>query len=235
MAAETERSDNFRGAALPQILVWDLLVRIGHWLLVLFFFVAYLTEGDLLTIHSWAGYGVGVYVVIRVIWGFIGPKHARFADFAYGPAKAALYLKELILLQAKRYIGHSPTGGLMVYALLLSLTATTVTGMALLAVEENAGPFAPWLGGGAALKVTMPGPGLLAGASRASEDEDERDEDQDENDSEEKGEVLEEIHEFFSNLTLAFIIMHIAGVALASAVHNENLARAMVTGRKRLE
>lgn len=235
MAAETERSTNFRGTGSPQVLVWDLLVRTGHWLLVLFFLVAYLTEDDLLTIHSWAGYGVGVYVVVRVIWGFIGPKYARFADFAYGPAKAALYLKELILFQAKRYIGHSPAGGLMVFALLFLLTATTVTGMALLAVEENAGPFAPWVGRGATLEETMPGLGLLAAPAGASEDEDERSEDHDENDNEEEGEALEEIHEVFSNLTLALIIMHIAGVALASVVHKENLARAMVTGRKRPE
>lgn len=235
MAAETERSTNLRGDSTSQVVVWDLLVRTGHWLLVLFFFVAYFTEDDLLTIHSWAGYGVGVYIVVRVIWGFIGPRYARFADFAYGPAKAALYMKDLMLFQARRYIGHSPAGGFMVFVLLFSLTATTITGMALLAVEENAGPFAPWLGHEAALEKTMPGLGSLAAPARASEDEDEGDEDDDENDDEEKGEVLEEIHEFFSNLTLALIIMHIAGVALASVVHKENLARAMVTGRKRPE
>ena len=235
MALGTEKFANYQRNGSIQIFVWDLLVRIGHWLLVLFFFVAYFTEDDLLTIHSWAGYGVGVYVVIRVIWGFVGPKHARFADFAYGPVKAVRYLKELILFQAKRYIGHSPAGGLMVFALLISLTATTVTGAALLAVEENTGPLAPWLGGGAALEETMKGLGLFAAPARASEDEDERDEDHNKNSDEEKGEILEEAHEFFSNLTLLLIIMHIAGVVLASMIHKENLVRAMVTGHKRLE
>ena len=235
MALGTEKFANYQRNGSIQIFVWDLLVRIGHWLLVLFFFVAYFTEDDLLTIHSWAGYGVGVYVVIRVIWGFVGPKHARFADFAYGPVKAVRYLKELILFQAKRYIGHSPAGGLMVFALLISLTATTVTGAALLAVEENTGPLAPWLGGGAALEETMKGLGLFAAPARASEDEDERDEDHNKNSDEKKGETLEEAHEFFSNVTLLLIIMHIAGVVLASMIHKENLVRAMVTGHKRLE
>ena len=235
MALGIEKFANYQRNGSIQTFVWDLLVRIGHWLLVLFFFIAYFTEDDLLTIHSWAGYGVGVYVVIRVIWGFVGTKHARFADFAYGPAKAVRYLKELILFQAKRYIGHSPAGGLMVFALLISLTATTVTGVALLAVEENTGPLAPWLGGGAALEETMKGLGLFAAPVRASEDEDERDEDHDKNSNEKKDEILEEAHEFFSNVTLLLIIMHIAGVVLASVIHKENLVRAMVTGHKRLE
>ncbi|MDH3377255.1 MAG: cytochrome b/b6 domain-containing protein [Gammaproteobacteria bacterium] len=237
MPPDTEKSADYQRAGSVQILVWDLLVRTGHWLLVLFFFVAYFTEGDFLTIHNWAGYGIGVYVVIRIIWGFVGPKHARFADFAYGPAKAARYVKELILFGVKRYVGHSPAGGLMIFSLLISLTATTVTGAALLALEKNAGPLAPWLGGGAALALeeTVPGRGLFAAPDRVSEGDDERDEDRDENNGEGKAEALEEIHEFFSNFTLLLIIMHIAGVVLASVVHEENLARAMITGRKRLE
>lgn len=235
MALDTEKLANYQGNSSFQIFVWDLLVRIGHWLLVLFFFVAYLTEDDLLTIHSWAGYGVGVYLVIRVVWGFVGPKHARFADFVYGPVKAARYLMGLILFKAERYIGHSPAGGLMVFVLLFSLTATTVTGIALLAVEENAGPLAPWLGRGAALEETLKGLALSGAPTRASEDEDERDEANNKNTDEEIGEALGEVHEFFSTLTLLLIIMHIAGVLLASVVHRENLVRAMVTGRKRLE
>ena len=233
MADEPERSSNYRGDSAYQVVVWDPLVRIGHWLLVLFFFVAYFTEDNLLTIHSWAGYGVGIYIIVRVIWGFTGSRHARFADFAYGPRKAALYMKDLMLFQGRRYLGHSPAGGFMVFLLLFSLTATTVTGMVLLAVEENAGPFAPWLGHEAGLENPMLALGPLAAPALASENEDENHENEDENNDGEKGEALEEIHEFFSNLTLLLVIMHIAGVALASIVHKENLARAMVTGRKR--
>jgi len=228
MTADAERRANSHGDGGHQIAVWDPLVRVGHWLLVLLFFVAYFTEDDLLTVHSWAGYGVSAYIVVRVVWGLIGPQHARFSDFAYGPVKAALYFKELILFQAKRYIGHSPAGGLMVFALLLSLSATTVSGMALLAVEENAGPFAPWLGRHVALEETLPVLSSLVTSAHASEDDDERT-------GAERGEALEEIHEFFSNLTLVLVVLHIAGVALASLVHKENLARAMVTGRKRRE
>lgn len=213
----------------PEVFVWDLLVRFGHWLLVALFLVAYVTEDDLLTIHSWAGYGVGIYLVVRVIWGFAGPKHARFSDFAHGPASAARYLRQIAFFNAKRYIGHSPAAAVMIFSLLICLALTTVTGVALLAVDENAGPLAPWLGRGGALENTSPDLALFAATGRASED----DEDHDDNNDEEGSEVLEEIHEFFPNLMMFLVVLHIAGVILTSLIHRESLVRAMVTGRKR--
>lgn len=53
--------------------VWDPVVRIGHWTLVAAFAVAYLTEDDLLSVHVWAGYVIGIILVIRLAWGFVGP------------------------------------------------------------------------------------------------------------------------------------------------------------------
>ncbi len=231
MALGAEHIAKSQHAKSPQILVWDPVVRLGHWLLVMMFFVAYFTDDELLTVHSWAGYGVGVYVVIRFIWGFAGPEHARFVDFAYGPGEAVRYLRDLLRFKAKRHIGHSPAGGLMVVALLVALTGTTVSGVALLAVEENAGPLAPWLGGGVVVNAR---PRLLEDA-RASKREEEREKSRGRDREEEKGEALEEIHEFFSNLTLVLVGAHIGGVVLASVVHRENLVLAMVTGRKRLD
>ena len=63
--------------------VWDLLVRLFHWTLVAAFFIAYITEEDFMTLHSWAGYTIIGLLVIRIVWGFIGTKHARFGRHHY--------------------------------------------------------------------------------------------------------------------------------------------------------
>jgi cytochrome b len=128
------------------VAVWDPLVRIGHWLLLILFFVAYFTDDDFLTVHAWAGYGVASYVLLRLVWGLIGTRHARFSDFAYGPMSGLRYLKNLIRFRAERHVGHSPAGAVMVFALLTLLAVTTISGIVLLAIEDNAGPLSMWIG-----------------------------------------------------------------------------------------
>jgi cytochrome b len=125
-----------------QVFVWDPFVRLFHWSLVVGFTIAYLTENDTLTVHVWAGYAVGVLIVARVVWGFVGPRHARFSDFVYSPATTLRYVRDLMLFRAKRYLGHSPGGGAMVVLLLLLLAATVATGLVVYGGEQQAGPLA---------------------------------------------------------------------------------------------
>lgn len=133
----------------PQLVkVWDPFVRIFHWVLVLAFFIAYITEEDFLTIHSYAGYTVLALIVLRIIWGVIGTRHARFTDFVYSPQTIKHFLKETLYLRAKRYLGHNPAGGAMVILLLVSLLMTTITGLAVYGAGEQAGPMAAWFSGG---------------------------------------------------------------------------------------
>ncbi len=197
--------------------VWDPLVRIGHWTLVIAFFTAYLSGDDLFSIHKWAGYVVAGYVLVRIVWGLIGTRHARFTDFVRGPGAVFGYLRGLFTGKVKDYAGHNPAGGAMVVALLFSLLVTTSAGMALYAVEDNAGPLA-----GIVTEDTF-----APLASAFGEEGEHRD--HGESGAEE---LLEGVHKTFVYITLALIGLHLAGVVASSLAHKENLARAMVTGRK---
>lgn len=196
--------------------VWDPFVRVGHWLLVGAFFTAYLVGDEWLDLHVWAGYLVGAIVIARILWGVVGTRHARFWDFVKSPSTTVTYLRQLGARRAPRYLGHSPAGGAMVLALLLSLTGTVYTGLELYAVEENAGPLA---------ELNVQPPAIIASAHADDGDHDRGGHDQEE-------EFWEETHEWFTNATLLLIALHIAGVLYSSALHRENLIKAMVTGRK---
>lgn len=125
-----------------QVYVWDPFVRFFHWTLVTAFTVAYLTEDDLLTLHVWAGYVVGLLIVARFVWGFTGPRHARFSDFIYKPGVTLRYLRDLIFFRAERHLGHSPGGGTMVLLLLMLVAATVSTGLVVYGGDQQAGPLA---------------------------------------------------------------------------------------------
>ena len=127
-----------------QIKVWDPLVRFFHWALVSAFTIAYITEEDFLTIHSWAGYLILLLLCIRFVWGFVGTRYARFSDFSYSTTNIIQFLKDTLRFSAKRYLGHNPAGGAMVFLLMFSLLITTVSGVILLGAEEQAGPVAHW-------------------------------------------------------------------------------------------
>lgn len=209
--------------------VWDPIVRIGHWTLVIAFFTAYFTEDDFLTQHVWAGYIVGTVVLFRIVWGFIGSKHARFSDFIYSPAAVFGYLKGLVRGKPQHYMGHNPAGGAMVIALLLSLGATVFTGLSLYAVEENAGPLAGIVA--ASDKVI---PASIIPSAYADEDEDEGESEHGAMVNKETEEFWEELHEFFANFTLLLVALHIGGVLLSSHIDKEKLVKAMITGRKEM-
>lgn len=134
-------------SAENQVKVWDPLVRIFHWALVGAFTVAFITEDEALALHVWAGYTVAGLIAVRVIWGVVGTRYARFSDFVYSPGKALRYLKDTLALRARRYLGHNPAGGLMVVALLIGLVLTSITGLAVYGADQHAGPLAGWFVG----------------------------------------------------------------------------------------
>ena len=127
---------------VTEIKVWDPLIRIFHWVLVAAFFTAYFTEDEWQDVHVWAGYTVLGLLGFRLLWGFMGTRYARFSDFLYSPRAILRYVKEVLRRQAVRYIGHNPAGGAMVVILLLSLLATTVSGVVLYGADQGLGPLA---------------------------------------------------------------------------------------------
>jgi cytochrome b len=92
------------------------------------FVVAYATGDEIERVHIAAGYAIAGLIAARVVWGFIGPRHARFSNFVRPPREVLAYLRDVLLLRAPRYIGHNPAGGAMIIALLAMLAGTCITG-----------------------------------------------------------------------------------------------------------
>jgi len=123
--------------------IWSLPTRIFHWLLVFFIFIAYLSseKESLLYIHIAFGYGVGVLVIFRIIWGFIGPKWSRFRDFPLTLKEALEFLKN-IFMPKKRYLGHNPLASFVMVGMLIVLVSVVLTGLLTYGVQEGRGVFA---------------------------------------------------------------------------------------------
>lgn len=115
-----------------QVLVWDLPVRIFHWLLALSFAGAFLTAESerWRLVHVTLGYTVAGLVVFRLLWGLVGTRHARFASFVRGPKAAARYLRSLLGGRPEHHAGHNPAGALAIVALLALALAITASGWA---------------------------------------------------------------------------------------------------------
>jgi cytochrome b len=110
-------------------LVWDLPLRLGHWALALAVSGAFVTHwiGDnAFAVHVWCGYAVLVLVAFRLTWGFVGPAHARFADFVRGPRAVLASLPTLTRRGHVPVVGHTRLGGWMIL-LLLALAGTQAT------------------------------------------------------------------------------------------------------------
>lgn len=132
---------------IEQVRVWDPLVRVFHWTLVFSLAVAFITEDEWITLHTFAGYTIAVLVSFRLIWGLIGTRYARFSSFIFSREVIVAYLKDIVAFRPKHYLGHNPAGGAMVIALLLSLIGTVVTGLSVYGASEYSGPLAEFWAG----------------------------------------------------------------------------------------
>ncbi len=127
-----------------KVRVWDLPIRLFHWLLVAMFALAWWSAGhpQQLDVHLLAGYTIAALLIFRVVWGVVGTWHARFNSFAYGPKRVASYLRDLFGPRTQHPVGHNPAGAWAIFTMLALLMAITVSGLVVLGGEEGNGPLA---------------------------------------------------------------------------------------------
>lgn len=125
-------------------LVWDLPVRLFHWILavclVIQWFTAEVIE-DAMDFHFYLGYFILGLIIFRLLWGFMGTKYARFSSFIAGPKAMFSYLKSLINKSPEETVGHNPVGGLMLPLVLLLVGIQAVTGLFTSNDIVHAGPY----------------------------------------------------------------------------------------------
>jgi cytochrome b len=169
----------------PTVKVWDLSVRLSHWLLAFSVLAAWLTRHAPGAWHEWIGYGSLVLVTFRVAWGFRGVGYARFSEFVRSPRETLSYAGAVFGSREPRFLGHNPLGAWMIVALLLAVTLVGASG---------------WL------YTTDRFWGI---------------------------EWVERLHSVLADMLLVLAALHVLGVLFSSWRHRENLAAAMIHGRKR--
>ena len=131
--AESGSGVQTRGAEeLETVRIWDPLLRLFHWALAICVTAAWgLGEfgPDVMTLHFWFGYAVLGLLGFRLLWGFVGPEHARFRHFFYGPLSIFRYLRGMFSRGPSYWPGHNPVGGVFVFVLLAVIGAQAATGL----------------------------------------------------------------------------------------------------------
>lgn len=197
---------------------WDPVVRITHWTIAAAVLLnGLVTEGGD-TVHVWIGYAMVAMLVLRLLWGVVGTEEARFSAFRPSLSAARAHIGDMLARRTRWHRSHNPLGTLMVYAFWATLTVVAATGITMAGSPFDARPEP-------AAEAVAPGNAApMAGATAGEAD--------DADDEEEDG-VLVEIHEIAANLLLILAAIHVGGVALESWLSGRNLAREMVTGRRR--
>jgi cytochrome b len=120
-----------------RVLVWDLPLRVFHWLLAAAFLAAWAIavtvddESRLFALHAGLGVFISALVVFRLVWGVIGTRYARFRGFAYPLADLLAYLKGIVRVPAREFVGHNPASAYATFAMLILLVGLVATGLLL--------------------------------------------------------------------------------------------------------
>ena len=201
-----------QAAPLP---VWDPLLRLTHWGIAIVVLGNYALTKEGGSVHLALGWAGMALLVLRLIWGFVGPSEARFTSFAPNPLAALRHLAGLLRGKAPHYPSHNPAGAMMAYALWLCLAVLIGTGL--------------WMTGGRTPMSQAAQESSVAAGDWAALVEDGGEEGEDESPL---GEAMKEVHEVAANLILLLAFLHVAGVVVESRVMGRNLVRPMLISRR---
>lgn len=208
-------------AAPPSIAppsIWDPVVRLTHWgIAIAVLGNALVNEGGSLT-HVTLGWLAMALLVLRLVWGVLGPTEARFSAFPPNPVAALRHLRQLARGRVKHYPSHNPAGALMVYGFWAALSVVIVTGLIL-------------TGGATPMQVAAEKAAVASGDWSALIKESEGES----SDDEETGRrhTAEEVHEVAANLLLFLAALHVIGVFAEGRAMRRNLVAPMLLGERR--
>jgi cytochrome b len=196
--------------------LWDPVVRLSHWgIAAAVVLNALVNEGGSLA-HVAIGWGAMALLLMRLIWGVLGPTEARFSAFPPNPISAFEHLRGIVSGKRPRdYPSHNPAGALMVYAFWAALVVVIGTGLVM-------------TGGATPMQVAADKAAVASGDWSALVKDD--GEDHDERSAFKEG--SEEVHEIAANLLLILAAFHIAGVFVESRLMRRNLLAPMLLGSK---
>lgn len=136
---------------MGRILIWDWFVRAFHWLTGAGFLAAAgitLVLGEdspLFPYHAIIGLGVGALIALRIVWGVVGTRYARFGSFAFGPGAVAAYMAGVMTGRGSRHVGHNPGSAYAIFAMLALLAGIVGTGVMLGLGDEGVKEVHEWL------------------------------------------------------------------------------------------
>lgn len=215
--------------ATPQRNKWDPLVKLTHWGVALAVAANALLVAEGSGIHIWIGYALGGLLVLRWLWGLIGPAEARFSAFPPSPMRAVRHLRAIGRGVVSVHRSHNPLGALMVYALWACLAVIVASGIAM----AGPPPADPLTVRGEA-EHSAPARIAAKASPEALEEAEEDDEGAGEEGAGGEGEEMwEEVHEAAVNLLYVLIALHIAGVLFETRRSGLQVVRAMLPGRMR--
>lgn len=120
---------------MTRILIWDIPTRLFHWLLAASFIGAFTVanlvddESPTFRVHMLLGLVMAFMVLLRVVWGLVGTRWARFRSFVFGPGALLAYLRGSASSDGPRYAGHNPGAAAAIFLILALVLGLAVTGL----------------------------------------------------------------------------------------------------------